>query len=517
MANDSIQLYNFYKRYRWTAEDFTGWQTGMVDHSRGMFDGLFHGGVLQGFEITLTSGLALSVAEGIASGPNGFLNVLNSSTALTVDAATTSVRRDLIVIRPLLTDNTFITDPADPLSTVPLRTTQGSEIVIIKGTESTSPQYPSALSDDVILAGVRIEFGQTALAISDLDFEVRDALGKNSRFQQNQAKYDERCRVARETNDSIRIKPSQTKIGDNPKNFTYMNKSTPSRFPLDATSKFNFADTLISFQSGAITGGDQISADFTPTIPTAGNWITATVSLKSDDTLNVSYGIEGTKAQCLSAIESAVTSGAGGIALPSQMMRLAFVMLRSADGTNITELDVIDARSTLYFGGPDSPRALPNVFVSALGLGDVTTLSAALALLPTGSGVICIMDDVIETTTVTLPANTKLIGRGRNASLTFSAATGLITNNDVLIEDLTLITATTTTICRVNGNNNVISKCTFTAPSGNASAICVDVYGNANHIGECVFTGTASPSLATGIRYNVGSAENTNANCIFTP
>lgn len=517
MANDSIQLYNFWKRYRWTADDFTGWQSGMVDHSRGMFDGLFHGGVMLGLTVDPTTGLSVSVSSGIASAPDGYLLVKNSSTALTFDAATTSVRRDLIVIRPLLTDNTYITKPTDPLTTVPLRTTQGAQIVIIKGTESTSPTYPATESQDVIICGVRVQQGQTTITNVDFDFEIRDSLGRNSKFQQNQAKFDQRCLVTRESNSSIRIKPSQTKIGNDPKNFLYINKWTPSRFPLDGTSKFNYADTFVSFQSGAITGGDAISADFTPTIPSAGNWITATVSLKSDDTLNISYGTQGTKTQCLAAIESSVTSGAGAVSLPAQMFRVAFVLLRSADGTTITELDVIDGRSTFYFGGPDSPKVYPNVFVSSAGNGDVTTLAAAIPLLPTGSGVILIMDDIVETTTVTLPDNTKLLGRGRNSSITFSAATGIITGKNVIIEDLNLITASTTTICKVNSNNTTISKCQFDAPSGNSSAICIDVSGSANHIGECIFTGVVSPSLATAIKFNLGTSDNTTANCVFTP
>lgn len=516
MANDSTQLYNFYKRYRWTADDFTGWQSGMVDHSRGMFEGLFGGGITSGFEVSVVSGLGLSVSAGIASGSDGYPHVINSATSVTIDAATTSVRRDLIVARKNLVDNTDITDPLDPYSTVPLRTAQQSQIVVIKGTEASSPSYPATETGDVIIAGIRIENGQSSLAITDFDFEVRDSLGKNSRFQQNQSKFDERLRVSKETNSSIRIKPSQTQVGKSAKNFSYINKFTPSKFPQDATNKFTYADTFVSFQSGTVTGGDAQSLDFTPTVPSAGSWIMATVSLKSDDTLTISYGTQGTREQCIAALESATTTGAGAVALPSQVFRLAFVLLGSADGTNITELDVFDGRSTFYFGGPDSPKVYPNVFVSGAGLGDVTTLSDAIPLMPVAGGVILIMDSITETSTVVVPANIKIIGRGKGVTITTSASIGLNLGKNVILQDIILTTAGSNTLCQLNGDFAIINNCTFNVPSTSATAICVDVKSNFNHIEASQFTGVLAPSLATGIKFNLGTIENSDANCIFT-
>jgi hypothetical protein len=165
---------------------------------------------------------------------------------------------------------------------------------------------------------------------------------------------------------------------------------------------------------------------------------------------------------------------------------------------------------------PESIKVYPNVFVSAIGLGDVTTLSAAITLLPPSGGVILVMDNLIVPTSVTLPENTKLIGRGKNATVTFTGAFGLITSKNVVIEDIVLAATGATKICTLNGDNNVVSKCRFEAPSENASAMCIDVASDGNHIGECVFTGVVSPSLATGINFRLGTSENTESNNIFS-
>lgn len=517
MANPEIQLYNFYRRYRWRAEDFLGWQKGMVDHSRGMFEGLFSGGVLEGFEISPDTGLNIEVSAGLASGPTGFLHVVEEVTSLELEAATGSPRRDLVVVRPNLVDNEFITKPTNPSETVPLRTAQESSVLVLQGVEANSPSYPSVEANDVILCGVRVEPGQTGFTVTDFDFEVRDVLGKNSKFQQNQAKYDERCLVTRETNQSIRVKPSQTQIGQNPKNFLFVNKGTPSRFPLNMAGNFNFADTFVNFNDGTITGGDEQSANFTPQIPTSGNWIVATLSLQGDDTLNVSYGAEGTREQCFEAISNARTSGAGSVNLPSQMMRLAFVIIGSNDGVSVTEIDTIDGRSTFYFGGPDNQQSYPNVFLSALGAGNETTLQDAVNALPAQGGVLLVMDDIIVPGAVTIPANTKVIGRGKGASLTFTGATGMVTEDNVTIQDLIIACEGPTKCIVVAGDYNNIEKCLFSLPANEVDAVGITVEGDGTHIGENVFEGVVSPGIASGIVYEAGSSENSDEFNVFTP
>ena len=198
----------------------------------------------------------------------------------------------------------------------------------------------------------------------------------------------------------------------------------------------------------------------------------ATVSLQGDDTLNVTYGSEGTREECFEGIFNARTTGAGSVALPPQMMRIVFVLVGSSDGLNVTEIDTIDGRSTFYFGGPDNQKTYPNVFLSALGAGDETTLADAVNALPTEGGVLLVMDNVIVPSPVSIPANTKIIGRGKGVSLTFAGATGMITSDNVIIQDL-ILNATGNTKCIViNGAYNVIEKCAFNVETTASGAVC---------------------------------------------
>jgi microcystin-dependent protein len=348
MADPNIQLYNFYRRYKWRDEDFEGFQDGMVDHSRGMFEGLLGGSVLAGLEPDPTTGMFVSVSEGIASGPSGYLHVVNQVT-LEFDTPATGVRMDLVVVRPKLEENAFITNPTNPFQQVPLRTLQGSEVLILQGDESETPEYPAKAANDVALFGVRVEPAQTTLAADDLDFEARDLIGKNSFFQQDAAKYDDRLRPYRSTHNVLGVKPSQLQPPF-ARVFSYVNRNAPSIFPKDAIGNYNPEDTFLNFETGVITGGDESSANFTPTIPTAGNFIVASVGIDTDDEIQVRYGTEGTRAQCLSGVVNQVASGAGSVLIANNVKLVAFVILGSADGAAITELGFFDSRGVFGIG-----------------------------------------------------------------------------------------------------------------------------------------------------------------------
>lgn len=345
MASDAIQLYNFYRRYRWTAADFTGWQTGMVEHSRGMFEGLFQGAVLDGFGLNFAS-MDLEVGAGIASGPTGYLHVINEVSDLgTISPPSGDIERALVVVRPNLVDNTFITRPTNPFDSVPLRTQQGSTVVLLRGEPSTAPEYPATGANDVVLIGLRLYAGQTAISEADLDFEVRDLPGKHTGFQQDAGKYDDRLRPYRVSNSIIGIKPSQL---ESPfaRVFSYVNKALPSIFPKDSGGDYNggAGDTFLNFTTGAITGADEISSDFAPVIPSSGTSLVATVSMAPNDELQVVFGVEGTRDQCLAGIKSMKSAGAGSVDFAANTKPIAFVLLTSADGANITELDLFDCR-----------------------------------------------------------------------------------------------------------------------------------------------------------------------------
>jgi hypothetical protein len=140
MASSDIELYNFYHRYKWRDQDFQGWQDGMVNLGRGAFEGLFNGAVLKGFEVTpITGSLNAVVDIGIACGPTG--NLLVNSTPVTASFTSDGSMpvKSLIVARPLLIDNEFITRPSNAFDSVPLKQQQSMEVVIIPGTPSTTP------------------------------------------------------------------------------------------------------------------------------------------------------------------------------------------------------------------------------------------------------------------------------------------------------------------------------------------------------------------------------------------
>jgi hypothetical protein len=348
MANANIDLYNFYRRYRWTETDFEGWQTGMVDLSRGMFEGLFGGGVLQGYEVTSGAGLSVNVAAGLAAGPSGYFNVTDATSNVSIASATGTIRRDLIVVRPSLVDGNYITEPTNPLASVPLTTAQESTIVVIQGVESNSPTYPATEANDVVLAGVRVKLGQASIATTDLDFEVRDVLGRNSNFQQDAGRFDDRLRPYISSNTTLGIKPSQ--LGSPfARVFTYVNRTRPSIFPKSGSSFVN-ADTFVNFQTGAITGGDATTPDFTPTIPTAGNSINCTVAIDTNDQISITYGTQGTRAQCLAGIINQPQSGAGSVLVTSNTKPVAFVTITSQNGSTVNEIEIADARGVNGIG-----------------------------------------------------------------------------------------------------------------------------------------------------------------------
>lgn len=341
----SLLAYNFYKRYNWLAADFTAFQTAMFSNQRGMFEGLIGAAVLEGFAISL-SGMQVTAGSGIACGPSGYLDVLPSSTTVNIMAPTTGTTRNLVVIQPNVVNGTIIQDPINPNQMDVLTVVQQAVLSVIAGVSSTSPVYPAVPAGATVLLGVRATSGQSTLTQSDLDFSVQDTVGKTTFFNHNVGLNDDRIRPYRNSNQSLGIKPSQLEPPQQ-RAFTYVQPGVPSTFPRQS-GIYTPADTFLNFQTGAITGGDTTSSSFTPTIPTSGNAIVATVGLTVNDTLAVKYGTIGTRAQCFAAIENQSLTGAGAVSLPTAKL-IAFVVLTSSDGVNVSELDLIDARSFSSF------------------------------------------------------------------------------------------------------------------------------------------------------------------------
>lgn len=358
MANNAIQLFNYYRRYKWRAADFDTLQLALSDQARGIAEGAYGGAVLLGGDVDpAATGLQVNVSAAVAVGPTGYLHV-QSGVSVSLSAPTGSnPSLSLVVLRPELTPNSLITKPTSPFETVPLRVQQGSQVVVVPGTPAANPAYPVKGANDVVLCGVRLAPGQVNIAETDLDYTVRDEVGRNSEHGQNTFAFDDRCRPFRATATTVGIKPSQTR---RPMRLLDTGKGQPSIFPKTAGGLFQAVDTVLNFVTGAITGGDEVSPDFTPVIPSGSNSVVATVVLNARDELQVQYGTPGTLAQCLAGIANQTRTGAGSIALARGRYKIAYVVVTSRSGA-LSDLLVVDARS---LGGGGSGAIVEETAIS---------------------------------------------------------------------------------------------------------------------------------------------------------
>lgn len=343
MADEQQVLFNFYRRYKWTAQDFEDWQNGLIGVTRSAFEAVYNGAVMGGFDVAPVSGMLLEVSSGIAMGPSGYVMVENDINQVSFSAPGSNVRKDLIVARPLLVDDTPITRPTNPFDTVYLKQLQDTEIVVIAGTAGVRPSYPSVQDGDIIIAGVRIAAGQSSLVQDDIDFEVRDHIGKNSLIQDNFARYDKRMLPYRSDRKTVGIMPSQLEH-PGPRGFTFIGQG-PSLFPKTSGGLFNNLDALVDMEAGTVGGGDEQSPSFTPTIPTAGKYVVATIGVDANDLLRVAFGTEGTHTQCVEGVQNQVPSGAGSVTYVPGTKLIAFVIAYSNGGVTIDDLEVLDGRS----------------------------------------------------------------------------------------------------------------------------------------------------------------------------
>ncbi len=182
MADPDRALYNFYFRYKWNEVDFAGWQDGMIGILRDTMGTIFGPAVISGGLGTAGGGMSVNVAPFIAVAPSGYLNVKNTVTNVLVTSDPTNPRKDLIVARKSLVDNTFITRPTSPFDSVPLKQLQETQCVRIAGTPAGSPVYPAKLADDVILFGVNIAAAASSIVNGNVDQTVTELISGNTNF-----------------------------------------------------------------------------------------------------------------------------------------------------------------------------------------------------------------------------------------------------------------------------------------------------------------------------------------------
>lgn len=378
-------FYNYYFRYLWTAGDFENHDEAMINSFRGLGEGAFGGAVLSGMEVIFVSGRTVEVAIGEAAGPDGYLHVRDEAVEVTFDEpASGMLRRDLVVSRPLLTDNTLIQDPADPNGQVYLRTEQGSEIVVIKGTEAVSPEYPSAGATDVVLAGALLEQGFNMDGNSDLDYEVRDIPGKNAPLQMSFGKYDDRMRPYKVDHETIGIMPSlvgyRTAPNDTlkyPVGLSYNEFGKPSQFPRGAFDNFSgMSDSFYNLTTGVVSGADEQSANFTPSIPAAGQFRIILLQVAADDKISIKSAAAGSKSGAYTNIFQ------GGLLADTGNKAICYAIVYSKAGSAINDYDLIDARhpgNIIVSGLIVNPMTGPGDLIRGGTAGAATRLAPGLA------------------------------------------------------------------------------------------------------------------------------------------
>lgn len=173
-----LLLFYFYRRYRWTAQNFTDLQDNLIGYAKKLSGTIAGtgGGVLFGFQYVFSANpLEVGCSNGVAFGPNGELLVRDSNESLSLTVP--DDKWSLIVARAVNTDTNNITKPTDPNLTVPLNKVQSTEIVVKEGSVSA---YPSLSGSEVPLFGVRASGGSITL----VDLTAQAFLGKNSLFRQ---------------------------------------------------------------------------------------------------------------------------------------------------------------------------------------------------------------------------------------------------------------------------------------------------------------------------------------------
>jgi len=133
------------------------------------------------FPITMSgSSLGGSVGTGIAFDPNGNITRIDPGTTTPISFALAAAdvvnpRWDLLVIRYKQTGDTLIPMPSDPIVSVDLNLHDDFQLVIIKGTASSSPSYPAKVAaTDIILCGLRVPANATLGTSVTVDTSIRD-------------------------------------------------------------------------------------------------------------------------------------------------------------------------------------------------------------------------------------------------------------------------------------------------------------------------------------------------------
>lgn len=359
MASNSINIYNFYFRYLWTQDDFTNFQSALFDSFQGLAEGMTGGAIVNGCFVRRSGSTTIQVGPGIAITPAGRLMVTTSNTSLPFTKPVGGRERALIVMRPKDVDNTPITSPTDPNSTVNLKKQLTAEIVLVRGTPATNPDYPAKGANDVILCGVSLDPSFNLNGNSDLDWSIREIWGRNRTNQRlDNSLYDDRLRPYRMTQARIGIKPAiigYSQYGSTPASplggiYVGPGATQWSVFPRDSFESFNVfgGDAVLDFKTGQISGGDGVSPDFAVApIGGSGYYTLGVVQIDIDDRLSIKYnsnpGFD--KNNELNTLLGQEPGSTFALSPDKDKKIICYFILESSDGINWTDVDVYDWRS----------------------------------------------------------------------------------------------------------------------------------------------------------------------------
>lgn len=164
-----LELFNYYRRYRWTAQNFTDLQASLIGYPATLLSAMVRDGVLMGLNKTTDSGLNVSYAAGFAINSIGDLLGIENAGSV---ALTASVKHT-VVVRPVYTSTNNITRPTVPFDAVPLNTEQTAIVVAIPGNISN---YPAKAAGDVVLFGVTTN----GTVVTDVDLSLCELVGKQA-------------------------------------------------------------------------------------------------------------------------------------------------------------------------------------------------------------------------------------------------------------------------------------------------------------------------------------------------
>lgn len=155
----NLKLFNYFRRYKWTAANFDTLQASLLGYPQTLLAAMCQDAILSGLDQAGSTGLSVNFTAGIAINSLGDLLAIENPGAVVV----TNNIKSLIVVRPVVTSTNTIVRPTAPFDPVFLNTEQTAIVVKIDGDISN---YPSKAAGDVILFGVVASSG--AIVLTDL-------------------------------------------------------------------------------------------------------------------------------------------------------------------------------------------------------------------------------------------------------------------------------------------------------------------------------------------------------------